>query len=222
MGSGEVKTKLAIFGAGRVGTAMSLEMPGVPLVRRGEDVECELALICWPAQAVASFDEAHPSASNAHKVAFCNGVWACDDGADEQGCCYVRAVNVGDHAAPGYKGWRVSEAATAAALREAGLSVIRSVKDHNTFLWGKAIYIIPLALACDELDVSAREASNTELWVEWFNAVLSLAIDEVGCELIGPQIKRAQYLVDRAPKGWRPSSSKEEIAYFRGKLSCAD
>src|SRR5262245_157309 len=101
------RIEVAIFGGGRVGTAMAAEMPGVPVVRRDQDCECDVACICWPAHTLCKFAETHPLGVCGIKVAFCNGVWAVEDGADDAGICYVRASVLGDRAATGRKAWRV-------------------------------------------------------------------------------------------------------------------
>ncbi len=218
MGGGEVRHRVAIFGGGRVGTAMSLEMPGVPIIRRGQDCACDIAVICWPAQAIKDFAVVCPQAAAGYTVAFCNGVWAEEDGVNEQGCCYVRATNIGDRAAPGRKGWRVSSQRAAGPLRTAGLNIVISQKDHRAQLWGKALYIIPLAVTCQELNVPAREALDSILWQEWFDFVQDEAEEELGEEVMAAPRKRALWLCERLPKGWRPSSSVEEIDYFKGKI----
>lgn len=199
---------------------MAAEMPGVPVVRRGEDADCDLALVCWPAQAIRSFPCTHPRGARARRVAFCNGAWARAEGADEHGCCYVRAVAVGDRAVPGYRGWRVADAATAGALRAAGLGVVRSTKHHEAHLWGKALYVLPLALACADTDLDGRAVQGTAEWAEWMDAVRGAAEGAVGAGVLVPQLRRVAHLLGRTPRGWRPSSSPEELAYFRGCL-CA-
>lgn len=213
--------KVAVFGAGKVGVAMSLEMPGVQLVSRGDDVACDYACICWPAHALRDFAATHPRAARAYKIAFCNGVWARQDGADEQGCCYVRLRNKGDRAAPGGKGWRVRNPNAAHALNGKGLDVVCSRQDHPAHVWGKALYILPLAIACSELDVGAKEAEESELWAEWFNTIRTLAVAQVGEEAMKTKVARVRYLLERSPRYWRPSSSPEEIAYFKERLCAA-
>ena len=156
----------------------------------------------------------------AHKVAFCNGVWAEYEGMDEHGCCYVRVAVRGDRAPSNYKGWRVSRGETAEVLRAAGLGVVCSRDDHIKYLWGKALYILPLAIVCNDLDLSAREAVRRPEWAEWFTAVLERGRAAIGSD-IDSQIGRAHFLCDRLPVGWRPSSSVEEVEYFRRRL-CAD
>lgn len=216
------KVRVAIFGGGRVGTAMAAEMPGVPVVRRGEDLECDVACVCWPAHALAEWRAAHPraAASGAVVVAFCNGAWAEEEGM-HAGVCYVRAVNLGDRAAPGRKGWRVGRPDVADALRGAGLGVTCSRGDHRAHVWGKALYIVPLAVAYAETGLDAKEAGGTPEWSEWFDFVCEEAEAEIGAAATESQAARARWLVDRSPRGWRPSSSPEEVAYFRSKL-CAD
>lgn len=218
MDSRAQRYRVAIFGGGRVGTAMSLEMPEVPVVRRGQDLECDVALICWPAQGIADFAKTHPLASRARKVALCNGCWAVEDGADEHGCCYVRAVNVGDRSQEGRNGWRVESPWIARILRELGLGVICSRRDHSQHLWGKALYILPLALACSELHVTAKEAIKTKSWQEWFDVVLECGRTATNSDL-DAQIARARFLCLRSLVGWTPSPSREEIAYFLDHLS---
>lgn len=226
MGSSQVsKCKLAIFGGGRVGTAMSLEMPGVPVVRRGEDCECEVAVICWPAHAVGGFSAAHPAAAGSHKVAFSNGVWAVGDGADEQGCCYVRAIHLGDRAKPGRNGWRVGVKSTASALRGAGLGVTLSRgNEHRRFVWEKCLYLVPLALAVrDTPDYAGvgRLVTESSLYAEWYDAVRSVAVADIGEAAVSRCEPRVRFLLSRTPHGWTPSPSPEELAYFEDRL-CAD
>jgi hypothetical protein len=210
--------KIAIFGGGRVGTAMSLEMPGVPIVHTTQvGFACDLACVCWPAHAMKDFKTKFDAK---HIVSFCNGVWAREDGADEHGCCYVRAVKRGDRSPPGRKGWRVGSPRTADLLRSAGLGVVlsRSPIDHEAYVWGKSLYILPLAFACSELDVPAKQACHTEVWKHWFAFFRNLVIKNIGEEAATTQSRRASWLAERSPKGWRPSSSPEELKYFRCRL----
>lgn len=216
-----MKHRVAIFGGGRVGTAMSLEMPGVPVVGRGYDCRCDVACLCWPAQAVREFASSCPlAASTAHVVAFCNGAWAVEDGADEHGCCYVRAVNRGDRAAPGRKGWRVGSHYAALVLAEAGLLVTRSRSpdDHSAQVWSKCLYIVPLALASADTGEVAKVAARTSEYSEWYDVVRAAAVAAVGEEEVARHEPRVRFLVERSPKEWRPSSSPEELAYLRERL----
>lgn len=210
-------TRVAIFGGGRVGTAMSLEMPGTPVVRRGADVECDVACVCWPAHVVKDFSGVHPLAAASTKVAFCNGVWAVEDGADQHGCCYVRAEKLGDRAKADSKSWRVGDAAVAEILRSTGLGVVSS-RDHRPHLWGKALYLLPLALACRELMRPAKDVLSNRVWRDWYNIVLGDAQREVGALAMDAQVHRVGYLLGRLPKDWTPSPSAAELDYFEGRL----
>lgn len=217
-----MNTRVAIFGGGRVGTAMAAEMPGAPVLRGGQDCECDVACICWPAQAILSFNMLHPKASGATKVAFCNGVWAEEDGADHAGICYVRAVHLGDLAKPGRKGWRVGSGPVANALRAAGLGVVCSRGDHLAELWGKALYLLPLALACAEHGgLTGRTVTDKEEYAEWYDVVRRRAVAAIGEDLVASREPRVKFLISRTPRGWCPSPSSEELEYFRAKL-CAD
>lgn len=215
--------RVAIFGGGRVGTAMALEMPGVPVVRRGQDAGLgpgDVACVCWPAQAVAGFAASHPRAATARRVAFCNGVWAVGDGMDEHGCCYVRAVHLGDRAKPGRNGWRVASAGVAAVLRGAGLGVTHSSRsDHAGHLWGKALYLLPVALACADLGgLTGRAVTDKVEYAEWYDAVRSAAVVAIGEAAVVRQEPHVRHLVGRTPRGWAPSPLPEELAYFRARL----
>ena len=219
------RNRIAIFGAGKVGTAMSLEMPTVPLVRRGEDCFCDIACICWPAHALRDFAASHPLACTAEttRVAFSNGAWAREDTndlMDHQGICYVRVNEVGEGAREGYRGWRVGIARVSKELHQAGLGVVCSRSDHNAHLWGKCLYILPLAMACDATGLDAKRAGNTPEWSEWYDVVKQKAIKAIGEKATITQEKRALYLITRSPKGWKPSPSAEELEYFKEKL-CA-
>lgn len=200
---------------------MAAEMPGVPVVRRGGDMACDIACICWPAHAIGGFAAMHPMAAGAIKVSFCNGVWAVADGADHAGICYVRACNKGDHAKPGYKGWRVGRADVAAVLRSKGLGVVLSRGGHGGFLWGKALYLLPLALACTDRGTDAKMVVNTVEYAEWYDVVRRAAVTAVGETVVTQHEPRVRYLCERTPRGWHPSPTAEELAYFRGRL-CAD
>lgn len=216
--------KVAVFGGGRVGTAMAAEMPGVPVVRRGQDLACEVACICWPAQAVVNFAAEHPLGAKAIKVSFCNGVWATRDGADHQGICYVRAVHLGDVAKLGRKAWRVKRTDVADALVKAGLRVTKSKTDHDGHLWSKALYLLPMALACadvDEYKGSGRLVTTTQVYAEWYDVVRQAAVKAIGEAAISHHEPRVKHLVSRTPRGWVPSPSPEELQYFRDKL-CAE
>ena len=201
---------------------MAAEMPGVPVVRRGQDCVCDVAAVCWPAQAIRDFAAAHPLGARGTKVAFCNGVWAAEEGADHVGICYVRAVHLGDMATPGRKGWRVGSGPVADVLRAAGLGVVCSRGDHLGELWGKALYLLPLALACAERGgLTGRTVTDTEEYAEWYGVVRCRAVVAIGEEAVARREDRVKFLIGRTPRGWSPSPSEEELAYFRGKL-CAD
>lgn len=216
-----MKHRIAIFGGGRVGTAMSLEMPSVPIVRRGYDCRCDIACVCWPAQAMKDFSATHPQGSNGTVIAFCNGAWAKEDGAQHAGICYVRAANRGDRAPAGRKAWRVGCPACAAELRASGLGVVLSRRDHEGYVWEKALYILPLALACeDTAGMTAREVVHTLTYMEWYNVIRNVAVKDIGEEIVERHEARVKFLTMRSPAKWRPSSSPEELAYFRERL-CA-
>lgn len=221
MDSGTSRHRIAIFGSGRVGTAMSLEMPGVPVIRRGEDCSCDIACVCWPAQAVKDFTTTHPVGANSIKVTFCNGVWAERDGANHAGICYVRAVNVGDRAPMKGKRWRVGHKDVASALSTAGLGVICSRLNHRNYLWGKALYILPLAFACMGSSITAKEAINTEEYALWYSTIRDAALAVIGEASILTQEPHVRFLIDRLPRWWRPSSSEDELNYFMRKLCVA-
>lgn len=214
-----MRHKVVIFGGGRVGTAMAAEMPGVPVVRRGQDRACDVAAICWPAQAVRDFAAVHPLGAEGTTVAFCNGVWAEEDGAVHAGICYVRAVHLGDAAKPGRKGWRVGHGPTADALRAAGLAVVCSRGDHTAELWGKALYLLPLALACADLGgLTGRAVTDKEEYAEWYEVVRDRAVEAIGEAAVARREERVRFLISRTPRGWSPSPSDEELAYFRERL----
>ena len=213
--------RIAIFGSGRVGTAMAAEMPGVPVIRRGEDYACDIACVCWPAQAIQDFVRVHPIAVLATKVTFCNGVWATEEGADHAGICYVRAVHRGDVSDPRRKAWRVGDGPVAAALKASGLGVVCSRVDHLGELWGKALYLLPLALACADLGgLTGRAVTDKEEYAEWYDVVRCRAVEAIGEAAVARREPRVRYLLERTPRGWSPSPSAEELAYFRKKL-CA-
>ncbi len=220
----EPRVSVAIFGGGRVGTAMSLEMPGVPVVRRGEDLACEVACICWPAHAIWHFAATHPlAARSATKVAFCNGAWATEAGADDAGICYVRATGSREvGAGPDRKSWRTGSRYAAVRLQEAGLGVVCSREDHLAHVWCKCLFLLPLALACADTGQPARVAARTEWYAEWYAIVRATAVAAIGEERVARKEPRAKFLVDRCPKGWRPSPSPEELEYFRERLICVD
>lgn len=220
-----VQQRVVIFGGGRVGQAMAAEMPRALLIRRGQDAECDVACVCWPAQAIRDFAAAHPRGAAArHVVAFCNGAWAVADGAGHAGICYVRASHAGDRAAPGRKAWTVGEPAVAAALRAAGLGVTCSYSKvgHEAKVWGKALYLLPLCLACADLEgTGVRLVTASPVYAEWYDVVRCAAVDAIGEQLVAGQEARVRYLVERTPRGWFPSPSREEIEYFRRRLGCA-
>lgn len=196
---------------------MSMEMPGVPLMKRGQDCECDVALICWPAHAIMSFEAAHPLAASAIKVAFCNGAWAIEDGADRAGICYVRVSVLGERSPPGRKSWRVGDKEVWERLRDAGLGVILSRNDHREHVWAKALYVLPLALSCSDLRVPAREVLRTSTYKKWYEIVYRAAERDAGG--IHTHVARVQYLCQRLPAQWYPSPSAEELEYFRDKLA---
>lgn len=222
------RARVAIFGGGRVGCAMAAEMPDAPVVHRGEDAACDVACICWPAHAIRGFAAAHPRGAAANvTVAFCNGCWAREDGADHAGICYVRAVHRGDRARLGQKGWRVGHAGAATILRSEGLGVTLSSGAHEAFLWEKALYLLPLALTVDdlsrdgELTGGARMVVDTDTYAEWYDMVRRAAVRAIGEIATAAREARVHHLVSRTPRGWLPSPSPEELAYFRERLSCA-
>lgn len=217
--------RIAIFGGGKVGTAMSLEMGhNVPVIHRGEDCLCDIACICWPAHAIKDFTVAHPLAAQGYKVAFCNGAWAEEDSADHAGICYVRASNLGDRAESGRKTWAVGFEELATILTSHGLGVVHSRSRHIEKVWGKALYLIPLALTIADLEregttLSTKEVVETEQYVEWYCIVREEAEEVVGEEGIASQEARVRFLIEHTPRNWRPLLSVEELAYFRAKLT---
>lgn len=217
-----MREKLAIFGTGRVATAMVLEMQRAGhnprVVKRGEDCDCDLAIICWPAQEIKNFWAECPRGTEATKVSFCNGVWSRDDGADQRGICYVRAAKLGDVARPGDKCWRVGGKDVARVLSEHGLGVIHSKMDHESMLWQKALYLLPLALACADEGKTAKEVVDTESYRDWYQMVRGAAILDIGRVRIEKEVPRVKYLVERTPKDWTPSPSEAELEYFRQKI----
>lgn len=221
-GESRDRVRVAIFGGGRVGTAMAAEMPSVPVVGRGGDAACDYACVCWPAHALAGFAAAHPRAASARRVAWCNGAWARDEGADDAGICYVRALRRGDRAAPGRKGWRVGSAATAAALRRAGLGVVLTRGGHEAQVWGKTLYLLPLAFACEARGEAARCVIDKEDYAVWYDVVRTAAVEAIGEAAVAAQEPRVRHLCLRTPRGWYPSPSAEELAYFRRRLGCAE
>lgn len=214
------KVRVAIFGAGRVGTAMSAEMPGVPVVRRGGDMACDVACVAWPAHAVAGFREACPLAAAGRVVAFCNGAWAVADGADHAGICYVHAVELGDKATRD-KSWRVGNEHIARSLTAAGLGVTCSREGHERFIWGKCLYLIPLVLACADTGMGTREAIQTAEHMEWYDVVRCAAVEAIGEREVQRTEARVKFLWKRSPArallAWLP----EEVEYFRRRL-CVD
>ncbi len=210
--------RVAIFGGGRVGTAMAAEMPNSPVIHRGQDIACEIACICWPAHALKDFCATHPIGARSMKVAFCNGAWAVSEGADHAGICYVRATSIGDKSTRP-KSWRVGRKDIADALSAAGLSVVCSHDNHDAHLWGKCLYLLPLALACNT--ITARAALKTPEYYEWYNLVRDASVAKIGESATARQEPRVKYLLDRLPRDWRPSPSPQEVDYFREKL-CAE
>lgn len=207
--------RVAIFGAGRVGTAMSLEMPGVPVVKRGEDLECDVACICWPAQAVAEFADSCPLAAKAHKVAFCNGVWGVEDGADSSGICYVHALELGDRAKPDKKSWRVEIDPIATVLTACGLGVTKT-NNFDRELWTKNLFLIPLAVAALEMGLPTKKAAETVEHKKWYDVVKSLAVQALGEEEAAKCEPRVKFLLSRVPS--RQLIRTEEAIYFRACL----
>lgn len=200
---------------------MSVEMPGVPIVGRGDDCACDVACVCWPAQEIRGFKVAHPLASSGHVIAFCNGVWACEDGASEHGCCYIRAVHKGDHAAPGCKAWRVASKKTTEVLRSVGLGVACSstILGHRRQLWGKCLYLLPLALAVADCGgLTGRTVTNRIEYAEWYGIVRHAAVATCGESEVSRMEPRVKFLISRTPRGWIPSPSPEELQYFRERL----
>ena len=225
MDSSPPRHSVAIFGAGRVGHALSLEMPGVPIIRRGDDprIIVDLALIAWPAQAIREFAMHHPvAAKRARKVAFSNGAWACEDGADEVGICTARLLSIGDQAPTNRKCWRVGDPRTARTLSFLGLNVACSRADHLGYVWEKTLYIVPLALACEVADCDARRAPSTTEYAIYYHEVRKQAVGVIGEDAVKHRERRVSFLIERSPRGWRPSSSRDELDYFRRKLGCAD
>lgn len=200
--------RVAVYGKGELGTLLA-EVLGIPCYSRGdkERQTPSLALICWPAHAMVELISTFPELKKTRTVSFCNGVWG-GEVADEEGIAYVRAG-----AGRGQGSWRVEEKSTAGVLKSLGLNVACS-RDHRPYVWGKALYLIPLAFACHKYNLSARDAVETSEWRKWLRRIHDLGIKEVGKEAMKPQFNRATWLVKRSPKGWKPSSSKEELDFF--------
>jgi len=222
-----VRRRIAIFGGGRVGTAMSLEVPGVPLVRRGEDCECDVACVCWPAHAIRDFAATHPlaAATAFARVSFCAGVWAVADGASEHGCCYVRAVHRGDRAGLGKRCWRVGNRRIADILRVAGLGVVcGGVAAQRRYLWEKCMYHVPLALAVrdapDYVGVG-RLVTKGMVYAEWYDVFRDAAVADIGSTAVSGFEPRILDLLSRTPRGWEPAPSPEELRYIEERI-CAD
>jgi hypothetical protein len=169
------------------------------------------ALVCWPAHAAEQFPA--ELAAGAEVTTFCNGAWV-PEAVGVQGCAYVRAKPGGEH---GPAQWRVSSPELGAAMRSLGARVIVSPAPR-AYAWGKALYLLPLALACDDAAVSAREVYGTVGFEDYFSLVFAAAREELGWIAAGRLVSRARFLAQRSPRGWRPSPSAEELAYFRRRL----
>jgi hypothetical protein len=224
MDRGAPRHRVAIFGGGRVGVAMQLEMTEVvPVIGRESDCACDVACICWPAHAIRGFAATHPLGAQGVKVAFCNGAWAVEDGADHAGICYVRATVRGEWNSNDRKAWRVGRSDVADALSGAGLGVICTSGrgDHQHYVWSKCLYILPLALACEDVRCDARDVVVTDAYAEWYDIVRWAAVKAIGEEAVAGQEARVRFLTERSPRGWLPSPSHEELDYFKERLCVA-
>lgn len=210
---------IAIFGSGREGTAMSLEMPTVPVIKRGEDFACDVALICWPAHAIKEFDRTHPLAAKATKISFCNGPWGERDGADHAGICYVHAVDLGTKTKPSKKSWRVGRKDLAAVLTQAGLGVVCSNADHYKHIWGKSLFLIPIVLACADTGLSTKQAIGSVEHAEWYDVVRQAAVADIGEKSVASSEPRVKFLLERSPARQLLSWLPDEISYFRKCLT---
>lgn len=210
---------LVIIGRGAVGRALLAECGGCPqLVGRGMHIDqpVDHAIVTWPAQECEDrviLEKYYPELKGIPVTTLCNGVWV-PPSFGAQGIAYVRAGG-GGYRKPA--SWRVACPALAARLRACGADVTATKPGgHRAYLWGKALYLIPLALACSEPPVrTAREVGGTPRWKKYYDRVLEMAAAELGMSMMGAQVKRVAYLIERSPVGWDPSPSPEERDYFR-------
>lgn len=209
---------MAIFGGGRVGTAMSAEMPSIPVIRRGQDCECDIACICWPAQAIKDFTGAHPLGGKAIKVAFCNGAWAVEEGADYAGICYVHAVEVGDRGGVGKESWRVGNKSIATILQAYGLGVL-CARGIEKLIWAKLLFLLPVAIATLETGLPTREAAKTVEQAAWYSIVRDASVAAIGEEDTVSSESRVKFLLGRVPS--RQLIRDDETRYFMEKLTCS-
>ncbi len=197
---------------------MSMEMGDqVPVVRRGQDVECEVACICWPAHAISGFSAAHPLASKATKVAFCNGVWGVQDGADCAGVCYVHAVERGMRSLDGVRSWEVGKKDVAEKLIKAGLGVLCNPASFKAHVWTKSLFLLPVVIACAYTGQQTREVIGSAEHRKWYDIVRHLAASDIGDEAVSKLEPRVKFLLGRAPAR-ALLHSREEVIYFRDKL----
>ncbi len=211
--------RVAIFGAGAIGQALHNELgKTVPLVRRGQSVPAGVncALICWPAHALSGFDSAF--SVRGLRVTFCNGVWVPPGFV--QGIAYLRARLLDGALVTNAPKWRVPCKSLAKWLRQRGAFVTASKNalTHKCALWGKALYLLPLAHACQLSGRPARESVGNADWTECYELLLKLAVRDVGEAGMGPQLDRVRYLNARLPSEWVPSPSADELDLFRGKI----
>lgn len=217
MGSSEQGNGIIIYGGGALGLTLRDCLGRAPFVRQRAGPALlpyapRFALVCWPAQAAEEFPP--ELAGGAEVTTFCNGAWV-PAAVGAQGCAYVRAKPGGEH---GPATWRVSDPELGAAMRDLGASVIVSHTDPRAHAWGKALYILPLALACEDAGEPAREVYGTAAFENYFGLVFAAAREELGWIAAGRLVPRARYLAQRSPRGWFPSPSADELAYFRRRL----
>jgi hypothetical protein len=211
---------IAIFGNGAVGRALQDSfVPHVKIVSRGEYAGgVAHALVCWPAHALTiktKLLSLHPELADAETVTtFCNGVWV-PLAIASQGIAYVRA-NRHTH---GPAKWRVPNKEVGRIMRDLGAAVtVSRPANHIDYLWGKALFLLPLALACEDKKITAKQAYGRPEWQTYFDAVQAAARN-AGCKIPQPQVERALWLCERSPKNWVPSPSEDEIRFFRKRLA---
>lgn len=187
---------------------------------------CDVAIIAWPAHAIRDFDAYHPIAAEGIKLAFCNGPWAVHEGADVQGICYARLRKIGDRVLKHRRFWRVprkhpnDRIDVPTLLIRAGLGVVVSNFNHVEYIWERALYTIPLSLACYDENLPPREAAQREIYGYYYSAMRDAMVVALGEPATVAREAHVAELVGKTPNNWRPISNEHELIYFRDMLGC--
>lgn len=210
MDSGSQRYRIVVYGRGAVGLALGRILGGIPVLSRTKRLSADYSLVCWPANAI---DTDGVEFNDTKVTTFCNGTWVPKN-IGSMGCAYIRATTSGYTGSPK---WRVEDQELAAVMRSLGAQVTATKGDHREYVWGKAMYLLPLALACQDTKNTAKEVAESVEWCEYYDIVKEAARKEVGLA-VNSQEKRVMWLLSRLPRRWSPSPSKDELAYFRNKL----